>query len=248
MESESLFNDATAVVLFGLLLTIAQGEMEVSGTTLVIEFSRSFFGGAAVGVIFGCLTASLIIGIGGGAVVSFILLIAALGSFYLAEHLLHVSGIMSVMFTAIAGRYLLLRRQTEASLGGATVTMEWLGIALNALLFTLMGLVIVFKMFTEWLPMLIAIGAGLLARTLGVLACVGASRLLGNSISLAWQAVLSWGGIRGAVAIALVLALPAELPYWWTIQSMVFGVVLFSLIVQGSSIGPLIRRLRLNQS
>ena len=121
--------------------------------------------------------------------------------------------------------------------------MEWLGHALNAVLFTLMGLVITFDMFSErWLAMLIAIGAGLAARMAGVACSAGVSQVLGRKISLGWQLVLWWGGVRGAVAIALVLALPEDLPYWWTIQSMVFGVVLFSLLVQGTSVGLLLKR------
>ncbi|MCH9692649.1 MAG: cation:proton antiporter, partial [Gammaproteobacteria bacterium] len=50
-----------------------------------------------------------------------------------------------------------------------------------------------------------------------------------------WRIMLSWGGLRGAIAIALVLSLPTDLPYWWTVQSMVFGVVLFSILIQGTS-------------
>ncbi|WP_372864729.1 cation:proton antiporter [Spongiibacter sp.] len=61
------------------------------------------------------------------------------------------------------------------------------------------------------------------------------SKLLGRPISIGWQLLLIWGGLRGAIAIALVLSLPTSLPYWWTIQSMVFGVVVFSLLVQGTS-------------
>jgi CPA1 family monovalent cation:H+ antiporter len=68
------------------------------------------------------------------------------------------------------------------------------------------------------------------------------SGLLGRPISFAWQLLLVWGGLRGAIAIALVLSLPTSLPYWWTIQSMVFGVVLFSLLVQGSTNSMLVRK------
>lgn len=54
-----------------------------------------------------------------------------------------------------------------------------------------------------------------------------------------------WGGLRGAVTIALVLSLPTELPYWWTIQSIGFGIVLFTLIVQATTNPMLVRKLKI---
>ena len=61
-------------------------------------------------------------------------------------------------------------------------------------------------------------------------------------LPIGWQLILSWGGVRGVIAIVLALSLPVSLPYWWTIQSMVFGVVFFSLVVQGLTIGSLIKK------
>jgi CPA1 family monovalent cation:H+ antiporter len=60
-----------------------------------------------------------------------------------------------------------------------------------------------------------------------------------------WRHVFFWGGLRGAIALALVLGLPVDLPYRETLQAMTFGVVLFTLLAQGTTIGPLLRRLRL---
>jgi len=241
MESESLFNDATAVVLFSVVLTMANGSSAASGSELAWEFLLAFVGGGLLGALCGIVTAGLVRMLGNAASSSFILVFSALASFYLAEHLLQVSGIMAVTFCAVLARQLLRHRKQEME--GTRTTMEWLGHALNAVLFTLMGLVITFDMFSErWLAMLIAIGAGLAARMAGVACSAGVSQVLGRKISLGWQLVLWWGGVRGAVAIALVLALPEDLPYWWTIQSMVFGVVLFSLLVQGTSVGLLLKR------
>ena len=243
MESESLFNDATAVVLFGLVLSLALGEIEPSAPGMIWEFTRVFVGGILAGLGFALPVFGLIRLLQAGPASSLVLMLSALGSFYVAEHLLGVSGIMSVTFTALLARYL-LQREPEETLTHAAHTMEWLGVLLNAVLFTLMGLVITFEMFTHrWLAMLIAIIAALLARYATVfLACL-ASRLMGKPVIMGWQLVMGWGGIRGAVAIALVLALPHELPYWWTIQAMVFGVVLFGLLVQSGTLTPFITRL-----
>ena len=98
----------------------------------------------------------------------------------------------------------------------------------------------------NWLAMLITIGAMLVSRIISVGVSALLSRGFAHPISLRWQGLLVWGGLRGAIAIALVLTLPVELPYWWTVQSMVFGAVLFSILVQGLSAGCLAKKLKIN--
>ena len=99
-----------------------------------------------------------------------------------------------------------------------------------------MGLVVTVSMFEQqWLAMIIAIAATLVARVVTVKGVSFMSAGIGHPIPSGWQILLIWGGLRGAIAIALVLSLPTSLPYWWVIQSMVFGVVIFSLLVQGTT-------------
>ena len=66
---------------------------------------------------------------------------------------------------------------------------------------------------------------------------------IAHPVDLRSQTVMVWGGLRGAVALALALSLPVTLDYWWTIQSIAFGVVLFTLFVQAPTIGLLVDRL-----
>ncbi len=245
VEGESLFNDASAVVLFGVILLFAEGSSQLEPGSFAIEFTTVFIGGSLAGTLFGLLTAMIVRALGSVPGSSVVLLFSALASFYLAENLLGVSGIMAVTFAAITARQL-LRAQRHQLMRGADDSLEWLGFLLQAILFTLMGLVITWGMFQDrWLAMVLAIAASMLARFATVYSCNTLSGLLGCHIDKRWSLLMSWGGLRGAVAIALVLALPESLPYWWTIQSMVFGVVLFSLLIQGTSTGKLVHKLQL---
>lgn len=172
-------------------------------------------------------------------------MLSAYASFYVAQELLHLSGIIAVVVTAIAAR-LVLRDFRHEFLRDAESTWHWLGETFIGLTFTLMGLVVVPAMFfDQWLAIGIAIAAALAARAATVYLCSPLSTLLmpGRAIPRNWNPLLVWGGLRGAIAIALVLTLPVSLSYWYTVQSMVFGVVLFTLLVQGTTCGPLIRRL-----
>ena len=248
MESESLLNDATAVVVFTVVLALAGSSEAPNSASLMWLFSWTFVGGALIGLAGGALTSGLVVLLRGGSNASVVLIFSALACFYLAESVLEVSGIVAVTTAALLSRHLLRHRQQEL-LDNALGTLEWLGVLLTALLFTLMGLVITFDMFTErWLAILIAIGAGLAARFTSVAASAGMGWVAGYRIPWRWQLLLSWDGARGAVAIALVLTLPTSLPYWWTIQSMVFGVVIFGLLVQAPTTSLLAQRLDLKQS
>jgi CPA1 family monovalent cation:H+ antiporter len=242
IEGESLFNDATAIVLFTLGLTLAGGGMSESAAGVAIQFMLVFFGGIVCGALMGLIGAILSLALGkpNAAVISQVFL--AFASFYVAEHLLHVSGIMSVMSAAMLSR-ILLKEHEDTLLRDTASSWDWLGLLFNALVFVLLGLVINLAMFREqWLAMLVAIVAALIARGVVVLLIGIATRRSLRPIGAGWQLILWWGGLRGAISVVLALSLPTELPYWWTLQCMVFGVVLFSLLIQGSSAGRLIRR------
>ena len=115
----------------------------------------------------------------------------------------------------------------------------------HAVVFIIMGATVTLSMLEErWLAMLIAIATVLLARAASIYGTVSMLGLLQKDpVDLRSQTVMVWGGLRGAVALALALSIPVTLDYWWTIQSIAFGVVLFTLFIQAPTIGLLVRRL-----
>ncbi|SDJ28299.1 sodium/proton antiporter, CPA1 family [Ferrimonas sediminum] len=244
-EGESLFNDASAVVLFSFILGFALDGGSPLSLSAITTFAKMFFGGLVAGGAVGVMAAWFARYSAAAPVTMVLMLFSAFGSFYLAEHLLHWSGILAVMACAIAFR-ISLNGIEHTIAAGASAGWEWLGLAFTSVLFVIMGLVITLDMFVErWLAMLIAVAAALVGRTLAVISCAWLTRgRRGGTLTLKWQLLLVWGGLRGAIAIALVLSLPVQLPYWWTIQAMVFGVVLFSLLVQGTSNARLLERLK----
>jgi len=250
VEGESLLNDATAVVLFSAVLSIALSMSDtavaVNYLQICIEFFIEAFGGLAIGSALATVTVALILYVGGISSATVLLLLLAFGSFYVAEHFFHLSGILSVMAAAITAKILLDRYCEDKALEhNIEASWEWLALFFNSLIFVLMGLVLNFTMFVDqWLAIIIAIVAMLVSRAIVVFGVGGITQFTRNKVPFGWQLIMAWGGLRGAIAIVLVLSLPTSLPYWWTIQSMVFGAVLFTLVVQGLTSGWLIQRYR----
>lgn len=248
IEGESLFNDATAIVLFSILLTLATSSAaSVNALDVIKEFLISFLGGVVTGI--GCGLLAIIFSklLKTFSAIALISLLTAYGSFYIAEHLFHVSGVIAVLLAAmIFGKYQQQQNSREIREGVEQV-WEFLAHFFNTFLFIIMGIVITIDMFTErWLAMLIAIAAVLVARLVSVYISGGVSRhILRKPIVERYKPVLVWGGLRGAIAIALVLSLPVELEFWWTIQSMTFGVVLFTLLVQAPTNKLLLKKLKI---
>jgi CPA1 family monovalent cation:H+ antiporter len=244
IEGESLFNDATAIVLYGILLAIALGEHQVTGLSGILLLAKVMLGGLIVG---GVLAKFLILALkiipATSANFTIASLTLAYGSFYLAEHILHVSGIIAVLTAALVAKHALLG--LRANKVEIHQTWEFLAFLANLFVFYLMGLVFTFTMFSDqWLAMLIGILAAFVSRLIASYISIAFGKLvLKNPVEWHYAPVMIWGGLRGVVTIALVLSLPIELDYWWTIQSIGFGVVLFTLVVQSTTNPWLVKKL-----
>ena len=246
LDGEALFNDATAIVTFSIFLYIAQHPMEnISIFDASTRFLIIFFGGAVVGLFIGLAFLFLSRLLQDYIQQAIVTLIAAYTSYLVAEQLLHVSGVMSVLITGmILGRVIHHDFQHHEKQHFVDDFWSFNVYVVEALMFLLMGVTVTVGMFTDnWLAMLIGIGAIVISRAIGIFGGAPLISLLPGveKISVKYQSLMFVGGLRGAVTLALALALPIELEYWWTVQSIAFGVVLFTLFVQAPAIVPMLR-------
>jgi CPA1 family monovalent cation:H+ antiporter len=251
LENEGLFNDTTSIVLFSIILTIAlTGNGQGSSWMMAItQFLYVFLGGIATGTFIGLIAHVLIRIYESEYIHILVTIIGAYISFILAQDFLELSGVMAVLAAGLTIR--MLNKQIQARQSQKFVDDYWQFTASVAekLVFLLAGVTITLSMFTnQWLAMLIGIAACLVARILVIFGSFPLLNLASKAdpIPLKQHLVLTWGGVRGTVTLALALSLPLSLGYWYTVQSIAYGVVLFTLFVQATTMIPLIKRLNRN--
>ena len=243
LESESLINDGTAIVMFGLMLSAAL----VGGFDLrqgISQFVTVAGGGIVVGLIFGLSISQFTKRIDDPLVETALTTVLAFGSYLLAETF-HVSGVLAVVVAGVISGN--TSRETMSASTRLVVYNFWEYAAFiaNSFVFLLIGLTIDLNiLFENWQAIAWAIIASLVARFVST---YGFS-LFGREISAKWKHILFWGGLRGAITLALALSLPEEgifIAERGRLQAMAFGVVLFTLLVQGFSMDWLMKRLKL---
>jgi monovalent cation:H+ antiporter, CPA1 family len=245
MQGESLLNDGTAVVLFEILLGAAVAE-KLSVSKGVGLYLLAVAGGAVLGSALGYLASRVTATVDDPQIEITLTTILAYGSYLLAHHL-HVSGVIA---TACAG-LVLGNFGAKKGMSARTRTAmqsfwEYISFVMNSLVFLLIGLEIHVREFLQnWTSVLLAIAAVLLGRSLSVYLLVPVSNHFAENVPLRWQHVAVWGGLRGALALALALSLNSAFPYREQILNLTFGVVVFSILAQGLTIKPLLRVLRL---
>jgi Na+:H+ antiporter len=160
-------------------------------------------------------------------------------SSYLLAYQLHLSGIIA---TASAGLIVGNLGTRHCSTTKTALESFWAYVAflMNSLVFLLIGLEIqVDALLRSWRPVLLTVGAVLVGRALSVYLLVPVSNALTETIPLCWQHVIVWGGLRGALALALALSLDSTFPDRTRVLDLTFGVVVFSILVQGLTNGRL---------
>jgi len=245
VEGESLFNDGTAIVVYNLVLAAAlTGQFDlVKG---LADFVRVVAGGTIVGLALGWLVSRVIARVDDYLIETTLTTILAFGSYLLAERL-SFSGVLAVVAAGLVNGNLGPRGMSPTTRIVLFNFWEYVAFLANSLVFLLIGLQVnIPDLLAAWQPILWGILAVLLARVVVVYGLGWIMNRFEEPVPSKWQHVLTWGGLRGAVCLALALSLPTQLgPEIALLRVMAFGVVLFTLLVQATTMGTLLRRLEI---
>ena len=251
VESESLFNDGVAAVLFSLVLAsiLTTHGQAITAT----EAARTLLFTVGGGIFIGIACAGAAIALAGRTsdhlIASTLTTIAAYGSFLLAEHF-HFSGVLATVAAGLlTGNLTILRDREDTRVSQrrrefVLALWEFIAFIANSLIFLLIGLTVAGIPFDRFggVAFVIVIALVLLGRALGVYPLCLLFVRSRWAIPVSDQHVLWWGGLRGALGLALSLSLPPSLPFRNEILIATFGVVAFSVILQGLTMPPLLRR------
>ena len=247
VEGETLFNDAAALVTFNLLLVIyATGT--ISTTQVIKEVLIVALGGGLVGAVLGYLCLPIYVRLR-DPLSSLLLTVAlALGAFQLGQFL-GVSGAVAVVIAGLVFGNLGLPRSASASDRITLISFwEYAGFIVNTFIFLLIGIEINPLTIWQTLPSIVlVILAYQLGRILSVYSLLWVLRWIDRPIPLRWQHILILGNIKGSLSMALAVAIPLTLTGRELIIELVFGAVLFSLVIQGLALPWLIKKLDISQ-
>lgn len=241
---ESLFNDGIAVVVFLVLLEIAVGGHAVTGEMVLWLFVKEAGGGILYGLVIGLVTYGMLKSVDNYQVEVLLTLALVAGGYALADRL-HISGPLAMVVSGLLignhGRLLAMSERTREHLD---TFWELMDEVLNVVLFVLIGLeVLVLTLDQSYLvagmlmiPLLLAIRFVCVALPVKFLSMF-------RSFSPGVVKILTWGGLRGGISVAMALSLPAG-PERDILLTMTYLVVVFSIIVQGLTVGRLVKAIK----
>lgn len=243
VEAESLFNDSTAAVGFGIAVTLAMGQ-PITPFSTVSLLATSIGGGILCGI---AVAGSLLLLAGqteDPLVEITFTTVAAYGSFLLAEHF-HCSGVLATLTAGLAiGNLGSLGSISDKGRESVESFWEYVAFVANSLIFILIGIRESQENFGYFLlPILVAIAAVIVGRAFAIYPLCALFTPSELRVKMTHQHALFWGGLRGALALALALGLPLDMPRRSEIITITFGVVAFSVFVQGLTMKPMLQTL-----
>jgi CPA1 family monovalent cation:H+ antiporter len=255
-DGESMFNDATAVIAFRVISGFVLAEQAFRAQTFIQTFNTFmyvFIGSIILGVMMGYLISVLVKRIQTEKVFNAALITAlALGSFSVAEHFFHLSGVITTVMAGIAFGNLASGRMNRTVFGFVEEFFGYLGFLSLSLVFYFASFSLDFGLFTSSLPILaVVVLVVLIARAISVYGTVFLSNRLPlfknePNIPMSWQHILNWGGLRGVIPLVLVYSLPDSFEYKQMMLQFTFAALLFTLFVNGLTIKPLLTKLKLH--
>lgn len=236
IRGEGLLNNAFAIVLFTLLLAFAlEPDLTLGPEEIALYIVWEVVGGAIIGVTIGFFSLIFLrVRQPSPHEVALFTLVTAYMAYLVADYVLNVSGVLSVLAAA-----LIMGRTMHQDLDAPQdhfVDEFWrlMATLAESMLFLMLGLSISIDMFSDrYLAIMIGIGAVILARIAGLTLVMPLLTRTNKALKkLPDHNILYFSNARGAVTVGLALSVPIALDYWWTIESIGFGVVLFSVLVQ----------------
>jgi CPA1 family monovalent cation:H+ antiporter len=247
MEGESLFNDGASVVAFSLILALVLESQEIQASETLISFLMVTGIGIAVGGLIGFCVASLIQRLDSPWVELSLTLVTAYGTYLVVEEF-DGSGVIGVVTAGlILGNWGSHAEDSPSTRMIMNEFWEFLAFFINSIVFLLIGDQIHYTRLVSNLgTALTAVAGVIISRAIAIYGFGFLSNKLANA-QMSWQqqTVLWWGGLRGSVSIALALSIPAVLPGQRQIVTIVSGVVMFTLLMQGLTTKPLLQKLGL---
>lgn len=235
LGAEAVLNDGVAIVLLTIVTGTGGGLLAAAG-----QFVWLLGMGGLVGIVLAVAVSHALGWTSQPRVHTLGSLILAFGSLVAAESV-RASGVVAVAFAGLIFGSVGPRHLTEA--GRETIQTVWDVIAFlaNAVLFLLIGLQVPVGLFARHGGLIaVVVVTALAVRALTVYGFSAATARV-TPLKRGWREVLTWGGLRGGVAVALVLGLPQETPGRDAVAAAIFGLIIFTLVVQGLSVPALMR-------